>query len=218
MRAAHLLLPLLLPVVEAQETLRYTINWPSGLSLGEATLESRTTPGGRDLKLSIDASIPGFAVVDQFTSVASSPARCSVEFEKNLRHGSRKTVEKMKFAQRKATRETVGGGRSILDTGDCARDALSFLDFVRAELRQGRIPPAQTIYFGGPYQISLQLAGQSDLVIGSGREVADRLVARLKGPASDRTFELFFGRDADRRLLKVRLPLPLGSFDMELVP
>jgi hypothetical protein len=79
------------------------------------------------------------------------------------------------------------------------------------------LPPAQTIVFGAQYQLSVVLTGQENLQIGSERLPADRLTARLKGPASERTFDLYFGRDPQRRLLLVRVPLPLGSFALELI-
>jgi hypothetical protein len=46
---------------------------------------------------------------------------------------------------------------------------------------------------------------------------ADRMVANLKGPASEHTFEMYFARDAARTPVLVKLPLAMGSFSMELV-
>jgi hypothetical protein len=43
------------------------------------------------------------------------------------------------------------------------------------------------------------------------------MVAKLKGPASETSFEMFFSDDAAKRLLMVRVPLAIGSFSMELV-
>ncbi|MCX6592637.1 MAG: DUF3108 domain-containing protein [Acidobacteria bacterium] len=73
-----------------------------------------------------------------------------------------------------------------------------------------------TILFGAPYQISVQFSGTEEVRVNDQRIPTDRLEARLKGPASQSKFELFFARDAARRLVKVRVPLPLGSFSMEL--
>ena len=61
------------PVAEStlpNETLRYSVNWPSGVSLGEATL---TASSARDAKgpermhfqFDLDAGVPGFAVSDR---------------------------------------------------------------------------------------------------------------------------------------------------------
>ena len=77
----------------AGESQRYSINWPSGLSLGEAELGgSRSKPDNASERLSfhfsVDAAIPGFQVLDRFRA-ESSPAFCSDEFEKQIQHGSR---------------------------------------------------------------------------------------------------------------------------------
>ncbi|MBI1790438.1 MAG: hypothetical protein HYR60_23135, partial [Acidobacteria bacterium] len=73
------------------ETLRYIINWPSGLSLGEGAMSARQTSGRWEFELSLDASVAGFTITDKFRSVAGE--HCSKEFEKESVHGPRKTRE-----------------------------------------------------------------------------------------------------------------------------
>jgi len=57
------------------EILHYSIDWPSGLSLGEASLRSdRTGEGtastpGWEFELNLDASVPGFAIRDQYQAL-----------------------------------------------------------------------------------------------------------------------------------------------------
>src|ERR1700751_2379004 len=105
---------LLLPVWA--DSLHYNINWPSGLSLGEATLTSdragEKSGGNWNISLNIDASIPGFAVRDQYNSVATADL-CGVGFDKSYTHGKHTAKEHIRFDQREhtATRETVGGGK-----------------------------------------------------------------------------------------------------------
>ena len=59
------------------EQLHYSINWPSGLSIGEVHLRSsrvKPTPKSTeryDFDVSIDAAVPGFAVADRYHSEAS---------------------------------------------------------------------------------------------------------------------------------------------------
>ena len=66
-----------------RESLHYTINWPSGLSLGEATLGVQADGSGLvdpssgvgppitwTTSMDIDASVPGFAVRDHYKSTA----------------------------------------------------------------------------------------------------------------------------------------------------
>lgn len=206
------------------ESLHYNINWPSGLSLGETALSASfakpttETPGRRHLEFNIDAAIPGFAVTDRYRSETSGDF-CSVEFQRNSSHGRKKTDEKTTFDQQQGTasRETTGGGKTDMNTPQCAKDALSYLYFVRRELSQGRIPPPQTIYFGAPYEIRVEFAGTQTIRIGDAQVEADRLTASIKGAASDIKFEVFFSKDAARTPLLVRVPLTLGIFSMELV-
>lgn len=218
-----LLLVAMLPCA-AQEMLRYSINWPSGLSLGEAQLESKPVSSGKDApsrleyNFTLDASVPGFAVIDKYRSLASTE-QCSIEFEKRVQHGTKKTVETISFKPESgiATRQTENGGKSDIPISGCTRDALTYLFWLRSELAQGRLPSTQTILFGSAYKLSVKFGASQDLTIGNKRVPADRIEATLKGPASERQFEVFFGRDPKRQLLLVRVPLAMGSFAMELI-
>jgi len=206
------------------EQLRYSINWPSGLSLGEAQLGSslqKTTAEAAPvlhLEFNLDAAVPGFVVTDRYRSEAS-PELCSVEFQRKAMHGQKKTDEKTTFDQHAgtATRETVGGGKSQFEISSCGRDALAFLYYLRRELSQGRIPPPQTVYFGGAYEIRLAFSGTQTIRLGEAQVEADRVTASVKGTASDISFDVFFLKDAARTPALVRLPLALGMFSMELV-
>jgi hypothetical protein len=208
------------------ESLRYAINWPSGLSLGEATLRSDRTGDGPDkarqpwsFELNLDASVPGFAVRDDYRSRATSDL-CTLELNKDYAHGKRKGQERLTFDQQKntVTRETLnGGGKSELSVSPCAREALTFLQFARRELAQGRLAPQQAIVFGGLYQVRFEYTGTQSIALNERRVDADRVVATLKGPSSNLTLELFFARDAARTPVFARIPLPLGAFTVELV-
>ncbi len=215
--------PLSAPDFE-NEQLRYNINWPSGLSLGEAQLRaslSKPTPdaaGRLHLEFDVDAGIPGFSVADRYRSEAS-PELCSAEFQRTAKHGQKKTDEKTTFDAQNgpATRETSGGGKSELKTPACPKDALAFLYYVRRELSQGRIPPQQTVFFGSPYDIRVVFMGTQRVQIAEKQVEADRVTASVKGPASEISFEVFFLKDRARTPALVRVPLALGTFSMELV-
>jgi hypothetical protein len=202
------------------ETLRYLINWPSGLSLGEAEWKARKTEAGAwNFEFTLDASIPGFNVSDQYRAQASG-ALCSEVFVKRLLHGKRKTEEEVHFdPSGQVKRKTLpNGGASEYAAGPCARDALTFLAWLRREMASRRAPAPGVVVFGAAYQLRLEPAGAQRIVLNGAAHDADRLNATLKGPASETRFELYFGRDANRRLLLGRVPLPLGAFTMELNP
>src|SRR5260370_23314295 len=147
------------------ETLRYSINWSSGLSLGEAQLHATLLKPGQDperrhLEFELDAAVPGYAVSDRYRSDASSDF-CSAEFQRTTTHRKKKTDEKTTFDAQSgtATRQTVGGGKSELKSPTCGKDALTYLYFVRRELVQGRLPPSQPGFFGADYQLRAEFAG-----------------------------------------------------------
>jgi len=210
------------PTLE-NERLRYSINWPSGLSLGEAELSassSKVAEAGARLHLSfdIDAGIPGFSVTDRYRSEASGDF-CSAEFQRTSTHGRKKTEEKLSFDPQSGTvtRETAGGGKSDSSASQCAKDALAFLYYVRRELSQGRIPPPQTVFFGPGYEVHLEFTGTQSIRLEDKQVDADRVAASVKGPSSGISFEVFFLKDRTRTPALVRVPLPLGTFSMELV-
>jgi hypothetical protein len=203
------------------ESLAYSVNWSSGLPVGEAHLESKkTTSDHFELRFTLEASIPGFEVADRYRSLATA-SLCSVEFEKDSRHGKKVARELTTFdrAASTATRQTLGGGgKSQFETSACAKDALTFLEYLRREVAAGRLPPTQTLYFGGPYQVRLESAGRQRLELGEETLDADRITVSAKGKVSDFTFEIFLARDSSRRPVLVRVPLPPGTLSMELVP
>ena len=211
------------------EVLHYSINWPSGLSLGEATLSSNRTGEGTaatpgwNFDLSLDASVPGFAIRDQYHSTANLEF-CSGQLAKKISRGSRNNEERVTFdpnsttATREAVRGDQTGGRTDLSVPLCARDALTLLQFVRKELEQGRQPPPQPAILGAAYQVRLEYLGTMPVHLGEQKVEADRFRTSIKGPSSDLTVEMFFARDAVRTPVMLTIPLSLATFTVELIP
>jgi hypothetical protein len=224
---AALVLPLV-PAAVAQtgfpfqdESLHYNVNWPSGLSLGEATFTAHHKAGAWDLAMTLDAGVPGFAVTDKIRSSVTD-GLCSLELERDISHGAKKTREKTTFDEKKgeATRTTVfplGGGTSTFNIPSCPRDAMAFLYFARRELGQGRVAPAQQAFFGSAYSVRLDYTGARTITLNDRPTVTDHLAINVKGPKSSFSFEIFFARDAARTPLLIRVPLSVGTFSMELV-
>jgi hypothetical protein len=225
----YALLGLAFLVSASAETLHYSINWPSGLSLGEATLRSDKTAGGTEsapgweFELNLDASVPGFAIRDVYSSTANADF-CSWQLDKRTSRGTRSSSERVIFdpAKNTATRETIVGGgiagTSQFSVPSCARDALTMLQFIRRELAQGRLPSQQPAILGSAYQVHLEYLGTAPVRLSDQQIEADRFRTSIKGPASDLTLELFFRRDAARTPVMVTIPLPLATFTVELIP
>jgi hypothetical protein len=202
------------------ETLHYSVNWPSGLSLGEATLTASHSDTGWNFGLALSVGIPGFPIADKYRS-SSAADLCSKELQRDLSHGSKKVVEKTTFDQNKGTaqRQTVTpeGGKSDLSFHGCGRDALAFWFFARRELGQGRVPPQETVFFGSAYSARLDYTGSMTIPVADKPTVTDHLMAHVKGPASDFTFEIFYARDAARTPLLIKIPVSVGTISLELV-
>ncbi len=203
------------------ESLRYSINWESGLSVGESTLTAHRTDKGWSFEITLDASVPGFAMADKFRSSATADL-CSLELDRDISHGGKKTHEKTTFDQEagKAHRVTVlpkDGGVTDFDISSCARDAVALVYFARKELGQGRVPPAQTAFFGSSYSVRMDYAGAQTITSDKKPTVTDHMTIAVRGPRANFTCEVFYARDAARTPLAIRVPLALGTFSMELV-
>jgi hypothetical protein len=201
------------------ETLSYSINWPSHLSLGDAHLSARHSGSNWNFELTLNADVPGFSVKDTYHSTDDNNL-CSASFDRASSHGSRKTNESetIDSANNRAQRTTSnGGGASTITVPACIKDALSFLFFTRRELGQGRVPPTQQILLGGLYEIRLEYAGAQQIPINGVQKLADKLNCSVKGQSSTTSFEVYFDRDAARTPLLIRVPLAMGAFSMELV-
>jgi hypothetical protein len=195
----------------ADEDLAYSINWPSGLGLGESHLHARQSGANWNFELTIDAGVPGFLVKDHYSSVASA-ASCTASFQRDTSHGSKKVNET----------ETVSGGQvtrgnNQFPVPDCVKDALSFLYYTRRELGQGRVPAAQTILLGGLYPIRLEYAGEQTVQVNDQPTESDKIICTVTTAASAIRFDVYFARDAARTPLIIRVPFAMGTFSMELI-
>jgi hypothetical protein len=202
---------------DTKENLHYDVNWPSGLSLGEVTLQATHSAEGLVASFFLQASVPGFSVEEK-ASTKSNSAFCSVEFEKTFLRGKRQGSETTTFEPGKlsAKRSTKGGGTSEIAVPQCPRDALTYLYHVRKELAAGRLPQMQKVFYGAGYDATLQFSGVERIQVGGESIEAEKLTLTLKGPASENTAELYFARDAVRTPLLIRVPLAMGKFSMEL--
>ena len=201
------------------EDLNYSLNWPTGINLGEAHLHAKHDGTNWNFALTMDAGIPGFQVRDIYHA-GSSADFCSASFDRTTAHGSRKTqeTETIDGSRKIASRATKDGGQSDVPVPDCVKDALTYLFYTREELGQGRVPAAQKILFGGLYQMSVVYAGAPMIPVGAKQVQTDEVLCTVKGPSSPEfKFEVYFARDAARSPLLIKVPLSMGTFSMELM-
>jgi hypothetical protein len=226
LRGVVLLACLLAPVAAASEVvpfasgerLVYEITWPSGLSLGEVEFSAQSVTNGWQFQARVNATLPNFEIRDEYRATTDA-SLCSQELEKDAQHGSSRTRESVTFdqANRRARRNTMNGGESEFEVPPCARDGLTFLYVLRSEISRGRIPPPDDLNFGAQYQVSMTYAESRELEVAGEMLMSDRILVDLTGPASQRSFEIFFGRDSARTPLLIRIPFELGTFSLNLV-
>jgi hypothetical protein len=203
------------------ETLHYTINWQSGLSIGDANLTAHRTAAGWTLEADANAGVPGFAIADKYSSTTDTGV-CSEHLDRDMSHGGRRVHEETTFDQKAGTARRVtlfpaGGGKSTYDIPSCARDGLAFAYYARIELGQGRVPPAQQVFFGSPYSIRMEYAGAENITVDKKPVVADKITVGYRGPKSAGTVEILYARDPARTPVRIRVPASVGTFTLELV-
>ena len=199
------------------EVLDYSINWPSGLSVGEGHLKATLNQTGSwDFDFTAEAAFPGFPLKDEYKASANSEL-CSSSLSKEFLHGSRKNTETTTFSGHTATRKTKSGGKAELTVPDCARDGLTFVYFVRRELSHGKVPAPQEVLFGARYNIQMTYQGSANIPVAGASVVTDRMLVKGRGPAANFQAEIYFARDPARTPLLVKVPTALGPFSMELM-
>ncbi len=198
-----------------KESLRYALNWESGLNLGDAQLTAgpSATGDGAGWEFSLPTAGRGPEIPHRrIRPVPGNGELLHVESEKKAIRGKRKTDEKTTFETRllKANRQTLNGGKSEIPVSACAKDALTFLYFLRRELAQGRLPQAQTVLYGAPYDIGVQYIGTQKLKVGDEETDAERIGISIKGPVVNQNVEILFLKDAVRTPARVRVALPVA--------
>lgn len=230
-RAAALLFALAsLPSVRAagpgfaDESLNYAINWPSGLSLGEvhwkATNNGTASNPNWHFSVDLEAHVPGYTLADSYQSKSNGQSFCGLELTRDIHHGAKASSDSITVDAnaRTATRKTLnGGGESTFTVPSCVRDALAFLFFARHELASGRVPPAQTVIFGGPYEVQLTHVGSGPVKAGDRSYDADHVSCSIRSSASSLSADIYFARDAVRTPVLIKVPVAVGSLTVELV-
>ena len=202
------------------EQLRYSVDWPSGLSAGTAEFEARFLDPGWRFEATLRASHPKSEIDDRFISETDGQL-CSRRFEKHIRHGRKRASELLRFGLQQLERtnlERLGeeqpGSKAVRS---CAQDALAFLYFVRAELAAGRIPPTATVHFGAGYNLQLEHAQERWLLWEGERRLVDEIHVSVRGPQAQHALSVYFDRSEHRVPVLFGLTLDATNFTMRLV-
>ena len=201
----------------ASETLRLKILWPSGASMGEATLTA--TPGQGELRMEVamQAVLPFQKISGTFTSVATGEGLCSRQYHRKVMEGPKSSEETIEFDQTAHTaRRTLGGQTATSPIVPCAHDPLAFIYFVRAQMAAGRTVDASSFFLGPERSLLLARNGPESVTVAGSPRSADKFALTLGAPNRTRSFDVWISSTARREPLLVRLPLPLAVFSAEL--
>jgi len=201
------------------EDLNYSINWPTGASLGDAHLHARHSGADWKFELTLEAGVPGFALKDTYRS-DTVPDYCSTSFDRSISHGSRATLERETIDRDRgiATRTlSKDGSKSEIPVPACVKDALAYLFYARTELGQGRVPAAQDILFGGLHPIRVDYVGGPIISVNQKQVQSDQVTCTFRIGAGEYSFDVYFARDAARTPLLITVPFAMGKFSMELI-
>ena len=197
------------------ESLKYTIDYTSGLSLGEANFNApQALPlPGWEFDASVNAAVPGFSILDNLRASATNDL-CSTQFMRDLSNGRKKAREKTTFDEKtgKGHRITTlpsDGGETTFTIPSCARDALTFV-YYGVGIGTGKSAAHAGSLFRRDLYGEDGICGRAEPHVEGEIVRPDQLVISVKGPKSDFSFEVFYARDAARTPLQIRIPRRRG--------
>jgi uncharacterized protein DUF3108 len=201
--------------------LSFNLIWPSGITLGEATLTASRAGKQIHLEASVVADIPQYHVGYTFASDADENL-CSIRFSETLREGRSTRETTFDFDQAKhVVRRTRGGRTTESPIPDCARDPVALLYHFRRQLAAGLLKvgtPEATgeFYLGDNYTVHYDAIAAESVKVGSKTPGGDRFLIRVQDHGEERSFEVWIRTDASRAPVAVRVPLSLGTLAAEL--
>ncbi|MBI4460204.1 MAG: DUF3108 domain-containing protein [Acidobacteria bacterium] len=200
------------------EKLTYRLLWPSGLNLGEAVLEA--TPSGQEthFRMTVEISLPQFAIRNSTASVAAGEGLCSVRFREETGDGTKQWWEEsVEFDQAAhEARRTRNGETNTASIAECAQDPVTFLYYFRSRLAEGKPLETGTLFRGGSFEVRVRAAGTETVEFRGQSRPAEKFVVSYPSQGQEMSFELWVSTDAERVPVRMRVPSPLAVFTAEL--
>ena len=209
------------PPLVSGEKLTFNLIWPSGISLGEATLTAARAGAEIHLEASVVADLPQYHAGYTFTSVADDRL-CSLRFRETLREGRNTRETLYEFDQTKHTvRRTKNGQTTENAVPDCARDPLALLYHFRQQLASRQVPigtaeATGAFYLGEDYVARYEAVTPEAVKLGSKSWEGDRFMIRVQGSDGERSFEIWIRPEPSRAPVAVRVQFSLGTLSAEL--
>ncbi len=198
------------------EKLVLSLFWPSGVNLGEATIQSKTVGDVFQISATVEAVLPQNRITYSFDSEVTADL-CSRRFRQAVRRGARNWEEVTVFdsVAGKATVSRDGGKREMA-APKCARDPLAYLYYFRKQVAAGKRPSGDTLFLGGPVSLRIEALAEEKVKISQHGRQGDRYLVTYPGSTGDGFVEIWLERGLRQAPIAVRLPLPLATFSAEL--
>jgi hypothetical protein len=218
-----LMTALLSPPVRAEnrpwpegEKLVFEIFWPSGVSMGEATLEAKSIKDNLYFWAVAEVGLPQGRILYKYSSIASSDL-CSREYRQSVERPGKFWEEITKFDADagKATVSRDGRSREVT-AAKCSRDPLALLYYYRAQAGVGKSASSETLFLGAPLSLKIEAKGKEQIKIKQTQRRGDHYIIMYPSASGDRSLELWLSDSPAQTPIAVRLPLPLATFSAEL--
>lgn len=217
---AIMLLPALLQAQKLPwtdgEKLELDIFWPSGVAMGEATLEAKSAKDNVLLTANVEVALPQGRILYRFSST-TSPELCSREFHQSVERSGKFWEEITRFNSETGTAAVSRDGRTRdVPAGKCARDPLAYLYYYRVQAAAGKKPAGDSLFLTGPLQLRVQAAAKESIKINHVERQAERYQISYPMEEGSGMIELWLDGSPRQTPVAVRVPLPLATFSAEL--
>jgi hypothetical protein len=198
------------------EKLVFEIFWPSGVSMGEATLEAKSIKDNLYFSAVAEVGLPQGRILYKYSSIAS-PDLCSREFRQSVERPGKFWEEITKFDADtgKATISRDGRSREV-SAAKCSRDPLALLYYYRAQAAAGKKASSETLFLGAPLSLRIEAKGKEQIKIKQTERRGEHYKVAYPSAAGERSLELWLSDSPAQTPIAVRLPLPLATFSAEL--
>ncbi|MBI1956280.1 MAG: DUF3108 domain-containing protein [Acidobacteria bacterium] len=200
------------------EKLTYKILWPSGIRLGEAILEASPSGAETHFQVTVEVSLPQYALRHITSSAAAGEGLCSLRFHQETGEGAKKWWEEsVEFDQAAhEAHRTRDGQTTTASIAACAQDPLTFIYYFRSRLAEGKPLDSGTLYRGGNFNVRVRAAGAATVAFRGQQRAAEKYVVTYPSQNQEMTIELWISTDAERVPVRIRVPSPLAVFTAEL--
>lgn len=198
------------------EKLLAEILWPSGVSMGEATLEARSLQDRIHLTAHVEVALPQGRLLYRYSSTATA-GLCSLEFRRSSQRSGKFWEEITRFDPETGMASVTRDGHTReAASGKCPRDPLTYLYYYRAQAAAGKRPTTETLFLNGALPLRIESNRRESVKVNRIERQGERYRITFPSAAGEGNVEIWLDGATRQTPIAVRLPLPLATFSAEL--